>query len=183
MGSVGSHNFSATFTPADATNYKKVSADIEVSVAKKSITIYADDIVSYLGNPLEELTYTLDGELASGDDLGITLTTSADNQTLGEYDIFVTYNDNPNYDIMAVGGTYTVSQAESEDDVIAPPVDSIDTAAGEDESAESAPEVISSAKTEKTASTGDEVLWIIVSSLASSTALAFSLYRRKKITK
>ena len=187
VGSVGNNTFSATFTPADARNYKSVSENIELSVAKKVITITADDKESQLGKPLEELTYTLDGELAPGDELGINLTTVADNQALGTYDIVVNYNDNPNYDITAVGGTYTVLEAESEqEDITPPPVDSVDTTDGDDETTVSddvqttatTPEVISS---NKTAATGDEIVWIIVTGLVSSTALAIALYRRKKI--
>ena len=289
VGNVGNNTFSATFTPADARNYKSVSENIEVSVAKKAVTITADNQDSYLGNPLKELTYTLDGELVQGDDLGINLTTVADNQALGTYDIVVNYNDNPNYEITAVGGTYTILEAplysfENEDeaewtkgseddlefiakrsydddetfdnftgieidgevvdsvnydtargsvvitlksaflntlslgehtlkllfndgvaetrftvveaeseqeDIAPPPVDGIDTTdpagvtaetAGSEKSETDAVKTVSAdTPSAKTAATGDEIILIILTGIISSTALAFSLYRKKKI--
>ena len=54
------------------------------------------------------MTYTFSEQPLLGDDLGITLATLADKDTLGTYDITVTHNDNPNYDITAVNGTYRV---------------------------------------------------------------------------
>ena len=108
VGNTGNHTFSATFTPADSRNYKSVTEAVEISVAKRAITITADNKESFLGSALEALTYTLNGETAEGDDLNISLTAAADNQALGTYDIVVNYTDNPNYDITAVNGTYTL---------------------------------------------------------------------------
>lgn len=117
-GNVGNNSFAATFTPTDARNYKTVSESVGVNVAKKTLTVTADDKRSFCGSPLEALTYTISGETAPGDDLGITLATLADKDTPGHYDITVNCGDNPNYDITTVNGTYRVEEAPVYDFVI-----------------------------------------------------------------
>ena len=108
VGNVGDNRFAATYTPADARNYKTVSENLTVHVAKKALTVTANDKSSFCGADLATLTYTVSDSLVAGDDLGITLATLADKDTLGTYDITVNYNDNPNYAITAVNGTYRV---------------------------------------------------------------------------
>ena len=111
VGNVGENSFAATFTPADARNYKTASENLTVNVAKKALTVTAEDKSSFCGAPLEALTYTVSEEPVPGDELGITLATLADKDTLGSYDITVNYIDNPNYDITTVNGTYRVEEA------------------------------------------------------------------------
>ena len=111
VGNVGENSFSATFTPEDAINYKTASENLSVNVTKKALTVTADDKSSFCGSPLKELTYTISGEAVPGDDLGITLSTLADKDTSGCYDITLNCTDNPNYDITAVNGTYLVEEA------------------------------------------------------------------------
>ena len=85
-----------------------MSENVALSVAKKAVTITADNQRSYRGADLAALTYTVDCEMVAGDDLGITLTTNADSSIEGDYEIAVSWTDNPNYDVKAVSGTYTV---------------------------------------------------------------------------
>ena len=110
VGAPGTKSFSATYTPDDSVNYQTVTADIEVSVSKRPITITADDKSSFQGEALESLTYTVSGNIVEGDDLGILLATNADGDVIGTYAITVNAS-NPNYEITLVDGTYTVSEA------------------------------------------------------------------------
>ena len=110
LGSLGNKTYSATFTPDDAVNHTTVQADINVNATKRPITVTADNKGSYPGNALENLTYTVDGGIVEGDDLGITLDTNANKYVIDTYEITVSAS-HPNYDITLVNGTYTVSTA------------------------------------------------------------------------
>ena len=108
VGNVGDNSFEATFTPADSRNYKSVSENITLSVVKKAVTITAQNKSSFKGADLLELTYLIDSELPAGDNLGIVLSTAAQKDALGVYEITVSYTDNANYDVTIVNAEYTV---------------------------------------------------------------------------
>ncbi|MBR3149952.1 MAG: hypothetical protein IKF64_07260 [Eubacterium sp.] len=110
VGNVGDNTFSATYTPDDAVNYTTVQADINVNVTKRPITITADDKKSFKGFSLADLTYTVDGRIVDGDNLGVSLNTNANSDVVGSYEITVAAA-NPNYNITLVGGTYTINEA------------------------------------------------------------------------
>ncbi len=108
VGNAGTNSFSATFTPADSGNFKSVTKTLSINVAQKIIIVAADDKFSLLSEPLAELTYTTDAEPVPGDDLGITLQTTADTNQLGHYEIHVSVPHSQNYIFKAFSGTYTV---------------------------------------------------------------------------
>ena len=78
-------------------------------IAKAKITIAADDKTSLCGKDMAELTYTLSGAYVEGDELGIALSTDADQNKPGTYPIMVSWNENPNYNATLVNGTYKVT--------------------------------------------------------------------------
>ena len=107
----------------DAANYilaeegQQTTATAEIKKAK--ITITADDKSSKYKADLQELTYqvapagTDTGSFVSGDDLGVRLSTTADNaQPVGEYPITVSWNENPNYEAELVNGKYTITKTD-----------------------------------------------------------------------
>ena len=111
VGNVGDNSFSATFTPADARNYKSVRETLSVRVAKKTVTITADNKETNHGSDLAALTYSIQSQDQYYDDEGelvISLSTDADKNKAGAYAIVVTYQDNPNYLVTVQNGTYTV---------------------------------------------------------------------------
>ncbi len=94
--------------PGDDT-YKPVEIELPITVTKRAITITADDKVMKLGNDIPELTYTLEGSVVEGDELGINLWVDAEEE-IGEYEINVEYtldNEN-NYEVTTVNGTLKV---------------------------------------------------------------------------
>ena len=97
---VASDNYELTFTGADFT------------INKAAITITADDKSSKYLDEIAELTYQVSGDYVEGDDLGVTIRTSAtsDSET-GEYEITVEY-DNGNYEATLVPGKYTITKAD-----------------------------------------------------------------------
>lgn len=87
-----------------------------VTIAKKAITITADDKSSQYGSDIAELTYlvTSTGFIVS-DDLGVKLNTTATSASdVGEYEITVDWNGNPNFDATLENGKYTITKAPLE---------------------------------------------------------------------
>lgn len=87
-----------------------------VTIAKKAITITADDKSSQYGSNIAELTYlvTSTGFIVS-DDLGVKLNTTATSASdVGEYEITVDWNGNPNFDATLENGKYTITKAPLE---------------------------------------------------------------------
>ena len=83
----------------------------EFTITPQEITVNVNDAESTSGKELAELTYTIEGEIAEGDDLGITLTTKADPAQPGKYEIVAEFADNPDYQVTVNAGTYTVAAA------------------------------------------------------------------------
>ena len=84
------------------------SAPVSFTISKAEITVTADDITAKQGSDIKELTYTITGNVKSGDELQITLNTTADKDAVGDYPISVTYVADSNYTINVVSGTYHV---------------------------------------------------------------------------
>ncbi|MGN0339552.1 MAG: MBG domain-containing protein [Lachnospira sp.] len=84
------------------------SAPVSFTISKAEITVTADDITAKQGSDIKELTYTITGNVKSGDELQITLNTTADKDTVGDYPISITYVADSNYTINVVSGTYHV---------------------------------------------------------------------------
>lgn len=85
---------------------------ISFTIDKAVIAITADDKSSAYGEPLAELTYRISGDDKAGDDLGITLTTTAsETANAGTYPITVSWNENANYTATLTDGAYVIAKA------------------------------------------------------------------------
>jgi len=88
------------------------SATADFTIAKRPITITAENKTIKKDEEFKPLTYTIDGTVVEGDDLGIRISSKAKASTPGKYDITVTCA-NKNYDATLVKGTYTVTDRVS----------------------------------------------------------------------
>ncbi|MDO4314197.1 MAG: S-layer homology domain-containing protein [Oscillospiraceae bacterium] len=91
--------------------YDEAEAAVRLTVAKKALTITAEDKAAYAGNALPVLTYTMSG-LVNGDPLIAepTLTCGADMTAAGTYVITAANADaGTNYEISYIRGTLTVT--------------------------------------------------------------------------
>ncbi len=97
----------------NSTHVDIAPACIVVKIKKNPITITVLDQRSKKGESIVQLTYTLSGTIVSGDDLRITLyTTATSASAAGEYTIVASYSGNDNYDVTAVSGTYTIENPD-----------------------------------------------------------------------
>jgi hypothetical protein len=87
--------------------YLANSATADFKIYKIKITITLDDKESLLQDPITQLTYSVEGNYAEGDNLAIIPTTDAKKSKAGEYEITATCG-NPNYFAIISNGTYTV---------------------------------------------------------------------------
>ena len=94
---------------ATADRHETASGHFTVTIAKKAITVTAEDKESACGAALKDLTFV--GEIEAGD-VVCTASTAADKATAGEYDIVLTSTNNPNYEVSLVNGKYVVKEAE-----------------------------------------------------------------------
>ncbi|MGN0153897.1 MAG: InlB B-repeat-containing protein [Lachnospiraceae bacterium] len=76
------------------------------------ITLTATDKESGYGNEMAELSVEVtEGQIFDGDDLHIGAETDAEEKSpFGEYEIRPVYDDNPNYEVTAVNGVYTIKR-------------------------------------------------------------------------
>lgn len=92
-------------------NYGGLSSNpFGFTIKQAKLTLIADDISSAYGENLNELTFVTNGKIKDGDDLGIRIATTATRTSkVGEYPITITHNNNDNYDITVVNGTYFIT--------------------------------------------------------------------------
>ena len=109
---VGSYAISqGTLTAGD--NYTITFTGAELTIEKAAITIMAADKSSQYGKDIVELTYAVGGTYKTGDDLGVTVNTTATKTSdVGEYPITVSWNEDPNYTATLVNGKYTVTKTD-----------------------------------------------------------------------
>ncbi|MBQ3809731.1 MAG: hypothetical protein II839_02810, partial [Kiritimatiellae bacterium] len=94
--------------PAAATARETVTADW--SIARAQATVTADDASKVAGNPdPASFTATVAGAV-DGETLNYTVARVA-GEAAGTYDIVVTLGSNPNYDVTATKGTFTITDA------------------------------------------------------------------------
>lgn len=95
-------------------NHSDVEATcVSVDIEKAAITITADDKSSQKGAELQELSWQVSGDYVSGDELGISASTTADSSAdAGVYTITVSWNDNANYEATLISGKYTITAPE-----------------------------------------------------------------------
>lgn len=101
---------------AETNDYAAATKDITVTIAKRTLTVTANNKSAYVGDQVPALDYRIDG-LVSGDTLG-KLTLAVDGteptKTAGKYDIVFTNADAVSYDrdkyeLKTVNGTLTVT--------------------------------------------------------------------------
>ncbi len=88
-----------------------IGSPIEMDIAPSVINITAENKETNHGSDLTALTYTIKnfhGCYYNPDELGITLSTNANKNKAGTYDITVSYQENTNYVVNTINGTYTV---------------------------------------------------------------------------
>jgi hypothetical protein len=108
VGYVGSHSFTAVFTPDDTENYVTVEVDVTVTVGKAPLTVTAKDhTMTYGDEPVNngvEYSGFVNGETASvlGGTLGFTYGYTQYGN-VGEYTITPSGLTSGNYDISFVG--------------------------------------------------------------------------------
>ena len=105
---VGAGTAKITVSKAGDADYADFSETVTFAVNKKDVTVTADNKTATKGGELPELTYTVEG-LVDGDELTVTLTTSARNTTtVKDYPITVKVASNANYNVTTVNGTLSV---------------------------------------------------------------------------
>lgn len=98
-----------TLTAGD--NYTISFTGASFTINKAAITITADDKSSRYGDELAALTYTVGGAYKAGDELNVTLNTTATKTSdVGEYPITVSWNENANYTATVTSGKYTITK-------------------------------------------------------------------------
>ena len=97
---------------AETKNYQAGTAyPVSFAIAKVNVSIFADNKSGIYGDALHTLTWRMGGETVNGDDLGVTLTTTAKADSApGDYPITVKWNGNANYSATVVDGVYTVGK-------------------------------------------------------------------------
>ena len=77
-------------------SYDALESDpVLFTIAKAKVTLTADDISGTYGSEIAPLTYTVSGRIVDGDDLGISLTTTATKGAkVGTYPIVITFTNN-----------------------------------------------------------------------------------------
>ena len=79
-------------------------------IARAPIAITADDQTGKRGDDLKELTYTVTGNVITGEKLNVTLSTTAVKDSAGSYPIKVTVDASENYQVTVTEGTYYISE-------------------------------------------------------------------------
>ena len=83
---------------------------IKASIARAKITITAQDKTSPCEASIKKLTWKVTGAYVSGDNLGITASTTVKKTSKpGKYKISVSWNKDPNYTATLKNGTYTIT--------------------------------------------------------------------------
>lgn len=91
-----------------------VGSPIRLTITQCALDITADNKETNHGSDLAELTYTIDNLHScyyNEDELNISISTNADKNKPGTYDITVSCEDNPNYAVRTFSGTYTVGNS------------------------------------------------------------------------
>ena len=87
---------------------------IRLHVSPSALDITANNKETNHGSDLAELTYTIDNLHScyyNEDELNISISTNADKNKPGTYEITVSCEDNPNYAVRTFSGTYTVGDS------------------------------------------------------------------------
>ena len=100
-------NYVATVTGLNNANYQlPATLSKSFAITPKAVTVTAENKASNYEANLVRLTYS-DTGIEAGD-VVVTISTTADKNKIGTYDITLTPTNNPNYILILVPGTYTV---------------------------------------------------------------------------
>jgi len=102
--------YAITVTPGDNPNYEVSATNGKLEITKKTATVKADDKSKTYGETDPELTATVTG-MVREDKLDYTLSRE-NSDNVGKYKIIVTPGNNPNYEVTATDGTFTVKEAD-----------------------------------------------------------------------
>ena len=104
-------NYTATFTVEGTADYSGLSKQVNFTIAKKAVTVTANDASKTYGDSDPALTYT-HTELVGSDALDITVS-RASGENANTYIITASQEDsaNPNYEITFKTGTFTIHKA------------------------------------------------------------------------
>ena len=108
-------SYAITVTAGSNPNYTVSVESGSFEITPKSITIKADDKTKVYDNDATTdpaLTATVTGAV-EGDTINYSLS-RAEGENVGEYEITVTLGENPNYDVTATNGTFTITKAAQE---------------------------------------------------------------------
>lgn len=108
----GDYNVEITFNCTDNNYNCPSNINGNVKVNKAEINIIADNKSSEKGEELVNLTYEIDGVIYEKDDLNINISTDANKDVSGIYDIIVTAS-NSNYNISITNAKYKVFNDEN----------------------------------------------------------------------
>ena len=102
--------YAITVTLGSNPNYEVTATNGTFTINKKTVTITADAKSKTYGEADPALTATVEG-LVGSDTLNYTLA-RAEGENVGEYAITVTLGENPNYEVTATNGTFTIERPE-----------------------------------------------------------------------
>ncbi|MBO4534593.1 MAG: hypothetical protein J5755_01495, partial [Clostridia bacterium] len=84
--------------------------NLSAAISPRPITVTAEDKAVTYGDPQAQLTYTMEGTLAEGDNAAdVFFLLLEDDASAGEHEITVELWGNDNYDVTCVGATYTIN--------------------------------------------------------------------------
>lgn len=104
-------SYTATFIVQETEDYKGLETSVDFTIAKKAVTVTANDASKTYGDSDPALTYT-NTELVGSDALDITVA-RASGENANTYTITASqeYGANPNYEITFKTGTFTIHKA------------------------------------------------------------------------
>ncbi len=114
----GAGSITVAANQAGNTNYNSApTVERTFTVAKKALTVTADNKSIAFGQPIPALTFTINGFISGDDatDLGsapIASTTATDGSTAGTYPISLAGGSDDNYSFTFVNGTLTITKAD-----------------------------------------------------------------------
>ena len=100
--------YAITVTLGENPNYDVTATNGTFTITKKAATVTADDKSKVYRSVDPELTATVEGVVGE-DTLNYTLSRE-EGMNVGEYAIIVTLGENPNYDVTAINGVFTITQ-------------------------------------------------------------------------
>ena len=107
---VGEYIMRATVIRDD--NYRHLAKTVVFNVNPSKVKVELNDQTSPHGSSINELTYELTGDYIVESELGIVPSTTATSLShVGEYPITATWDNNPNYEVTIVDGTYNIVKA------------------------------------------------------------------------